>query len=239
MSPPARLAWLFDVDGTLMRTDGAAREAFVQAVSEVLDRRDDLADIAFAGRTDPLILADILAKHRIAPEPALEARFWEVLLRRMETALTPGRGALLPGVLPLLERIDREPGWVSTLLTGNMTRMAALKLGHFGIAERFALGAFGDEAADRDALARLAVERIAARYGLTARQCVVVGDTPHDVRCARAAGAHAVAVATGSIDRATLAAAAPDLLLDDLAEPARLLEWAAEIAVTGGGRPDA
>jgi len=107
--------------------------------------------------------------------------------------------------------------------------MARLKLEHFRLADRFEFGAFGEEAEDRDQLARLAVARAAERHGVTASQCIVVGDTEHDVACARAAGAHAVAVATGTRSRETLAAHAPDLLLDDL-NGGELIEWARGLA---------
>src|SRR5438876_508342 len=63
MRPAPRLAWLFDVDGTLLLTEGAAREAFVHAVRVGLEVEDDLRDIGFAGRTEPWILADILSKY--------------------------------------------------------------------------------------------------------------------------------------------------------------------------------
>ncbi len=229
MTAPARLAWLFDVDGTLLTTHGAARRAFVSAVRDALGRDDDLRDIAFAGRTDPLILGDILRKHAVERAPEVEARFWDSVMAHMREEMTPGQGALLAGVLALLDRIDQEPGWVATLLTGNMRRMAALKLEHFGITERFALGAFGDEAPDRDALAVLAVGRVAAHFGLPASRCIVIGDTPYDVQCARAAGAHAVAVATGVFPREPLEAARPDLVLDDLADTEGVMRWGRDV----------
>jgi phosphoglycolate phosphatase len=221
-----RLVWLFDIDGTLLLTDGAAREAFSFALQESLGVEDDLRDIAFAGRTDPLILRDILGKHGRVFRDGDEARFWTATYERMDVLLTPGRGRLLPGVSTLLAEVDQEPEWVSALLTGNTTGMARIKLGHFGIAERFAFGAFGEEAADRNALARVAVARAFDRYGAPPERCVVVGDTEHDIACARAAGAHVVAVATGVRDRATLAAFRPDLLLDDLSDVSACLDWA-------------
>jgi phosphoglycolate phosphatase len=82
-------------------------------------------------------------------------------------------------------------------------------------------------AADRDALAVEAAAEARRRYGVGTADCIVVGDTIHDVRCARAAGARAVAVATGGSTRAALAAVAPDLLLDDLTDADGLLAWAA------------
>lgn len=230
MSTGHRLVWLFDVDGTLLLTDGAAREAFSFAVRERLGVEDELRDIAFAGRTDPLILADILSKHGLRPLDGEAPRFWETAYARMETLLTPGRGRLLPGVLALLAAVEEEPGWVAALLTGNTTGMARIKLGHFGIAGRFAFGAFGEEADDRNALARVAVERARERYGVPPERCIVVGDTEHDIACARAAGARVVAVATGIRDRATLAAHEPDLLLDDLSDAGRCLEFARSVA---------
>ncbi len=226
-----RLAWLFDVDGTLLTTEGAARQAFARAVRSSLGAEDDLRDIAFAGRTEPLILRDILAKHRRRFSDGDEARFWDAVFAAMRETLVAPRGRLLPGVAELLERIAGEPGWVTGLLTGNMTQMARIKLTRFGLEHSFAFGAFGEEAADRDALARVAVERVARRYGVPPARCVVVGDTEHDVACARAAGARVVAVATGTQTRDALAPHAPDLLLDDLSHTDAMMAWAREIAV--------
>lgn len=227
---PMRLVWLFDIDGTLLLTGGAARDAFARVVGERFPGRDPLGDVAFAGRVEPLILRDILARHGASFTHDEEATFWNSVFDAMRRELVPGRGKVMAGVPELLDAIEREPGWVSALLTGNMTEMARIKLGHYGLAGRFAFGAFGEEAEDRDQLARVAVARATARYGVPPNRCVVVGDTEHDVRCARAAGARVVAVATGGTGAAELARHAPDLLLESLGDPARLLEWARAIA---------
>jgi phosphoglycolate phosphatase-like HAD superfamily hydrolase len=227
---PARLVWLFDIDGTLLSTDGAAREAFALAVLERFGVEDSLGDIAFAGRTDPLILGDILRKLGRTFRDGEEARFWAATYAKMEELLAPGRGHLLPGVPEFLSSVEREPLWVSAVLTGNTAGMARIKLGRFGIAERFAFGVFSDEGADRNALARIAVGRAGDRYAVPPERCVVVGDTEHDIACARAAGARVVAVATGVRDRAALAAHRPDLLLDDLTGPDECLAWARSVA---------
>ena len=225
-----RLVWLFDIDGTLLLTDGAAREAFARAVEARFPGRDPLGDVAFAGRVEPLILRDILTRHDAAFSGEEEAEFWNSVFDHMRRGLEPGRGRVLPGVLELLRAVEREPKWVSALLTGNMTEMARIKLGHFGLADRFAFGAFGEEAEDRNALARIAVTRAGERYGVPPGRCIVVGDTEHDIACARAAGARAVAVATGGQSASSLAAHAPDLLLDDLRDVERLIEWARDLA---------
>jgi phosphoglycolate phosphatase len=229
-SRPARLVWLFDVDGTLLHTDGLARKAFAATLLDHLGIEDDLQDIAFAGRTDPLILGDILRKHGRSLAEAETRRFWEATHAGMGRLLSPGVGRLLPGVPELLEAVADEPTWVAALLTGNTTGMARIKLGHFGIADRFEYGAFGEEAADRNALACVAVARAAERYGVPPQRCIVIGDTEHDVACARASGARAVAVATGMRRREILEPLRPDLMLDDLSDRPRILGWAREVA---------
>ena len=220
-----RLVWLFDVDGTLLLTEGAARAAFSGAVRDRLGIEDDLADIAFAGRIEPLIVADILRKHGRSLDLADEARFWDSVFDHMRRELRPGRGRMMPGIPRLLDRIAAEPGWGLGLLTGNMTQMARIKLGHFGLDGRFAFGGFGEMAPDRNALARVLVGRLGRERGVSSRRCIVVGDTEHDVACARAAGARVIAVATGTATRAELEAAGPDLLVDDLSWIDSIIEW--------------
>ncbi|MBI1798987.1 MAG: HAD hydrolase-like protein [Candidatus Eisenbacteria bacterium] len=226
MTPTPHLAWLFDIDGTLLLTEGASRQAFTLALSERCGIDDDLKAIRFDGRTEPLILADILAHHHLTFGDGDEARFWNAVFVHMRTLLVPPRGHLLPGVPEVIERVAAEPAWVMGLLTGNMTEMASIKLARFGLADRFRFGVFGEQASDRNALARLVVAQVARDFDLPPERCVVVGDTEHDVACARAAGAHAVAVATGSCSRAVLEAEKPDLLLDDLSDVGPLIEWA-------------
>ena len=225
-SSAPRLAWLFDIDGTLLVTEGASRQAFSHALRERHGREDDLRDIRFDGRTEPLILADILAKHRLQFSNGAEAEFWDAVFDHMRRLLKPPRGRLLEGAAALLDQVQAEPGWVMGLLTGNMTQMARIKLGRFGLESRFAFGSFGEQAADRLELARRAVLAVERAYGLPPGRCLIIGDTEHDVACARAAGAHVVAVATGTRTRSELESLEPDLVLDDLKDVDFLIRWA-------------
>jgi phosphoglycolate phosphatase-like HAD superfamily hydrolase len=144
---------------------------------------------------------------------------------RIRERLTPGRGRVLAGVHALLDALGREPAWVVGLLTGNMTQMARIKLGHFGLWDRFAFGAFGEQAGDRNGLARELAARVLREHGLPPARCVVVGDTEHDIECARAAGMKVIAVASGFRSLEQLAPHRPDLLLGSLEDTARVVEW--------------
>ena len=224
-----RRVLLFDIDGTLLQTDGAGSQALSDALHARLGIRDELNGIAFAGRTDPLILGDILARHEVVLAGADLAAFWDATYARAAELLQPGRGRILPGVEALLEQVAGHPHWTSALLTGNNAPMAKIKLRHYGIDRFFKFGAFGDQAVDRNALAQLAVQRAAEWGAADGRDCVVIGDTPLDIACARAADAWAVAVATGSFSMAELAPYAPDLLLADLTDPDPLLAFVRDL----------
>ena len=106
------------------------------------------------------------------------------------------------------------------LLTGNIRRGADLKLRHFGIWEKFEMGAFADDSEDRNGIAATAKQRGEAIAGraLRGEEIVVIGDTPLDIRCAQSIGAKCLAVATGIHSRAVLAEARPTWAVNQIAE---------------------
>lgn len=211
---------LFDIDGTLLLSGGAGKRALNQAFEEVFAVAAGFDGIPVAGRTDRLIFEDALARAGLSATPARRDRFYRRYFDLLEREIVnPGpRKGLMPGVRALLDQLDGISGVTSGLLTGNFARAARIKLEHFGLWHFFLCGAYGDDAPERDALVPVAVDR-ARRHGVaiaSATHVVVVGDTPLDIQCARAAGARCVAVATGSYDEASLAAHGADCVLSDL-----------------------
>jgi phosphoglycolate phosphatase len=79
-------------------------------------------------------------------------------------------------------------------------------------------GAFGSDDEDRNVLLPIAVERLQALTGIRVgyADCVVIGDTPRDVRCAKPYGAVSVAVATGGYSMEELREAGADVVMEDL-----------------------
>jgi phosphoglycolate phosphatase len=181
-----------------------------------------------AGRTDPLIIQDACALHSVPDAASERTRLVELYLEYLNEELpkhAPGR-RVLPGVVPLLDTLQRDPGTILALLTGNLPDAARLKLSAFGLWHYFATGAFGDDAPDRNGLVPVAASRAAALgYPMIPPQrTVVIGDTPHDVTCARAAGARSVGVATGRSSMDELAAAGADVVLPDLGDTTNAVE---------------
>jgi phosphoglycolate phosphatase-like HAD superfamily hydrolase len=222
---------LFDIDGTLLLSGGAGKAALEEAVAEEFGVRGATGRLELGGRTDTAIVADLLGLAGLAVTAEHRARLQAAYLRRLPGCLGRGNGRVLPGVAALLEGLRGRADVVVGLLTGNVRAGAQIKLGHFGLADHFALGGYGDVHHDRADVAREALAEVRRMRGpVEASRVWVVGDTPHDVRCARAIGAHAVAVLTGWHGRAELTACRPDLLLDDLSNPEPLLKcWEAAV----------
>ena len=241
----------FDIDGTLILTGGAGQAAFERAFFEDFGIDQWNGQVRFSGRSDRAIVADLFAVHGIENSDANWERFVTGYLERLPRTLQESNGRILPGVESLLELLASRDDVTLGLLTGNMRIGAERKLAHYGLGRFFEFGGYGDALLDRNEIAATAVaaardyfeqaqdpappssgERLGvgdsahAKDGdrLANASTIVIGDTEHDVRCARSIGATAVAVATGFTDRPTLVASRPDLLLDDLADPTPFLE---------------
>lgn len=214
---------LLDIDGTLLRGGPRAHtDALVSAMREVFGVPARAADVAAtrpAGRTDQEIVRRVLRAHGVAPA-AVGAGLPAAM--RAAAAAYPAYEAddpprAFPGAAEALGRL-RSAGTTPALLTGNLEAIAHAKMARVGLGGFFARGegAYGSDHERRDALVPIARARARAA-GRCAEPAVVVGDTPRDVRCARAGGARCVAVATGADPAADLERAGADAVVADLA----------------------
>lgn len=216
------LLLLWDIDGTLITSGNAGMRALQRGLADAFGLGDSLADIDFAGRTDRWIVRRIFEKFGLPFTEESFTRAIEAYLAHLPRELDNPHAKVLPGVRPLLAAAAARPGCIQGLLTGNLRRGAQTKLAHHGLWDHFPFGAFADDAELRDELGPHALRRAAAHTGaaIPPERVWIIGDTPHDIACARAIGARALAVATGSHSTDALAAHAPDAVLPDLADPA-------------------
>jgi phosphoglycolate phosphatase len=219
---------LFDIDGTLVLTGRAGQRAMTQAFHDVYGIPEAFTKVAMAGRTDTSLVSDALRHFGIPDTPEAHERFRSVYLEKLAKEIHhpgTGRKGVMPGARELLEVLPGHPHLHLALLTGNYRDAAAIKLTYFDLWNHFAWGAFSDDAGDRNALVPIARER-AKTFGVpdAARdRPIVIGDTPDDVNCARAAGAFSIAVATGGFSTEVLRAAGADVVLNDLSDTERVL----------------
>jgi phosphoglycolate phosphatase-like HAD superfamily hydrolase len=217
--------FLFDIDGTLLASGGAGMRA-LEATCVELFGTEKLEGIEIAGRTDSLIARQLYERHGQIATPENCARFFDCYLKHLTHFLPVTDGKLLPGIVEMLEILKARPDCVLALLTGNLVRGAQLKLTHYGVWDYFEFGAYADDHHDRNALGPIAQARGKEKHGIefAPEDIFVLGDTPHDIACARAIGAKAVAIATGRHTRAELAAGHPDFLFDDLSDVGGVLK---------------
>ena len=214
-------AVLFDIDGTLIRTGGAGVKAFARAGESAFNIRNGTAHMKFAGRTDTGLVREFLTFHSIPPIAENLRHFLDSYVFWLDQLLPQCPGAVCPGVLKFIAELQSLPSPpLIGLLTGNIRLGAEIKLRHFDLWESFATGGFADDHEERDQIAIVAHRRASKKLNreLRGEEIIVVGDTPHDIRCARAIGAKVLAVATGGAAYEEIQAHRPDWLVADLRE---------------------
>jgi len=225
---------LFDIDGTLLWTDGAGRRAIQRALVDEAGTAGPIESYPFDGKTDPQIVRDLLslAGHAGAESAtviqAVCRRYVDHLRTELERPTQTTR--LMVGIADLLvalEPHEADRRALVGLLTGNVAPGAALKLRSAGLdPARFRVGAYGSDSARRAELPAVAAARAAALTGASfaGTDVIIVGDTPDDVACGRPIGARSVAVATGSYDVAALRATGATYVFETLADTAAVLD---------------
>jgi phosphoglycolate phosphatase-like HAD superfamily hydrolase len=214
------------VDGTLLDAGGATAESFDTAVSSVIGRNPGPHGVAMSGKTDPSIALEIMAFAGLDEDEARDCL--PVVLEELEATLAAAapslrvKGRVLPGVEAILARGHAEVSVVQSVLTGNIEANAGVKLRAFDL-DRWldlSVGAFGSDRSDREHLVPVAVERARRLRGLDCAptDVWVVGDTPRDLACARAAGASCLLVGTGRVPVEELRQTGADHVMNDLSD---------------------
>jgi phosphoglycolate phosphatase len=214
---------LWDIDGTLVRAGSLGAAVFDQAVTDVTGRVPANRP-RMSGKTDPQIVREYLDDLGLPEDPDTVAAILRLLASHLEARSGELRvtGSVCPGVPELLARLHADRRVVNGVLTGNIAPNAVVKLAAFGLEGwlDLAVGAYGSDDPDRLALVPIAMGRVAETHllRLQPEDVWVIGDTPRDLACARAAGAHCLLVATGRFSLDELGPLGADATLADLAD---------------------
>jgi len=210
---------LFDIDGTLVHTGRAGSRAFGKTLASEFNAPESVEKVRFGGRTDPSLARELFGHNRIPPTPENFNRFFESYVFWLDHLVANSNGEICRGVPEFIRdlRALPEPP-MPGLLTGNIRLGAEIKLRRYGLWEFFETGGFADDSEDRNHIAVAALERGRRVLGgnLRGEEILVVGDTPHDVRCGQFIGAKVLAVATGGAKLEELQNHKPDWTVEDL-----------------------
>lgn len=221
---------LFDIDGTLLITRKAGLLAMGDAATELFGEGFSFEGVDFAGRLDGNIWSAAAKKNGVEDTADNQRRFRQSYARHLESRFeTEPTATLLPGVSELVDLIRADGGFVLGLLTGNYPETGRMKVRAAGLDPSiFSITAWGDDGESRDELPGVAMARYEAEFGrpIPPGEVVVIGDTPHDVGCARHHDCLSIAVATGPFhSRQDLLECGPDLAVDDLSDVGLVMDW--------------
>jgi len=217
------LVLLFDIDGTLIKSGGAGKNAMETAFEELFKIKGGMEGISFAGSTDLGVFEKALHLNQIDRKDApLEPIFRAKYLSFLKKFLNENREGqeVLPGVESFLKHCQTRNDIYLGLVTGNYYEGAQLKLSHFNIDHYFQEGAYGCDHADRNALPPLAINRIVrSGYILPPKDKIwVVGDTIKDIECAKTNGLPSLIPFTGFSSREDILSKNPEMVMETLEE---------------------
>ena len=210
---------LFDIDGTLLVTNGAGTRAANRAFEKIYGIKGAMNRIDAAGKTDHIILEEIFLNelNRDFSQPEAE-ELYKLYVPFLEEETNRSTTTIMPGIRELLEALSSREDMVLGVATGNIEQGAWIKLRSAGLHKHFKFGGFGSDSHSREQLILKAFERARNHIDKETefKKKFVIGDTPYDINHGKAAGATTVAVATGTYTRTQLEEHRPHHLFDDL-----------------------
>ncbi len=211
---------LFDIDGTLLSVNSINRRILMDALREVYGTEGSAGTHNFAGKMDSVIIYEVLQNTGLSDSVIAEkfdkAKETYIEMFRMHARHTDI--ILMEGIRELLDKLSASSELMLGLLTGNFEGSGRHKLLLPDINHYFSFGAFADDAASRNELPQVAVDKA---YQLTGKKfseqnIIIIGDTEHDIACARVVNAKSIAVATGTYSSEELKKHNPHILYENL-----------------------
>ncbi len=211
---------LFDIDGTLLTVNSINRTVLVDALKEVYGTSGSAGTHNFAGKMDGAIIYDVLQNAGLSNN-AISEKFElakETYIKMFRAHSKPSDVVLMKGIRELLDNLSTRPELMLGLLTGNFEESGRHKLLLPEINHYFPFGAFADDAESRNGLPPIAVEKAYKLTGIkfSDHDIIIIGDTEHDVACARVLNAKSIAVATGTYSTEELKKHRPHVLYENL-----------------------
>ena len=219
--PEAKIALLFDIDGTLIITDGAGAVSWKRAFDELYGVEADISSYSDTGMTDPVVARrTFLAVIGRDPTPTEFTRLIERRMYYLQESVQESAGyKVLPGVAELLPALIKQ-GYLLGLTTGNLEAAAHIKLHRAHLNHFFSFGGYGSDSSSRTELTKVAMKRARVVSGadIAPSQFLALGDTPSDVMAAHESGIECVGVASHKFSVTQLKAAGADYVLDSLVD---------------------
>jgi phosphoglycolate phosphatase len=216
--------FLFDIDGTLIGGSKAGQVSYVKAIKSCFNIEVDISNYSTAGKTDLLILEELLRINDIETGEIDKKKLVASYLSHLEASVRLDPGIVLPGVKDLLNKLTALDNIFLGLGTGNLERVARIKLRIHRLDSYFRTGGFGSDATQREDIISVGSNKSEKYFGINFMRVIVVGDTPFDIAASKMNGVHCIAVATGPYNMEDLRKAGATQILPNLAQDKTFME---------------
>lgn len=213
---------LFDIDGTILKNFGQAKNAFSSALKEVFGTDGQINSFSWSGKLDQNIVFELMegagfTQEFIQKNLSKTLRLYEKILRE---TIKPEKIVLEKGILEVLNKASKDEDILMGLCTGNTPEGAKIKLSSVGLYNFFSIGSYGTDAKKRDQLPPIAKKRAEKFFNvkIERKNVFVIGDSPADIESAKANGYWSVGVSSGFHKKEELEKYNPDLLLNNFKE---------------------
>ncbi len=190
--------------------------AYIEAIRSCFDLEVDLEGYSTSGKTDLLILQDLLKREGVQKDKINLVDVANSYLLSLKRTVTRDPGKILPGVVELLKKLDSMDEVYLALGTGNLEEAARVKLRVHKLNAYFPVGGYGSDAPRRADLIAAGIRKASEHYRTDFTITAVIGDTPFDIEAAARNKVHSLAVATGPYGMRALQKAGATLVLRDL-----------------------
>jgi phosphoglycolate phosphatase-like HAD superfamily hydrolase len=218
---------LFDIDGTLLTAHGVPRKAMARVLTKRYKNFEYDHNYDFSGRTDPEIIEHLLSYDKRSFSQELIKEILDEFCIELEIEISNGQKPILhPGVKELIEELENIDNIYLGLVTGNVSAGAYIKLEAAGLHSSFPVGGFGDDSKIRNDLPPIARKRAESHFKkkFNLPDIWIIGDSVYDVECAQKNDLRCLAVSTGKTPKEKLAAANPEILVDDFSDIEKIKE---------------
>ena len=209
-SPNFKLFW--DIDGTLLRTNGAAAKPFAFAASELIGKEITIDRKQMSGLTDYEIAKKLLESSNKKIDLKKISRMLDVYCELLPESLKVGNVEKVGKISETLEMLLEINTIQISIGTGNCLSGLNVKLSHVELLHFFDL----DDifyASEINWSRELIMEQAFKSLDLD-QVGIVIGDSPRDIEVAKKSKLKVVAVTSGAHTKNELMAHGPDAILD-------------------------
>jgi phosphoglycolate phosphatase-like HAD superfamily hydrolase len=192
---------LFDIDGTLTRTNTISSECFVEAMAQTFQITDVDTDWStYRNVTEWGCFDEILESYKGRPGTEEEMAAFKTCFLRLLRDRADSKNALfrpISGAGNILEALKSRVDVAVALATGAWLESAEIKLRRAGLDVENMPIITGNDAPTREQILKIAEEKVGAEAGVPFDTKTYVGDAPWDLKAAAHLGFHFIGVGAG------------------------------------------